>query len=60
MGSRVKWVAYIRFTQFGGPSMPPGDRVSDQDILTDIRSGMSQIRLLEKYRFVPKGITADF
>jgi hypothetical protein len=40
--------------------MPPGDRVSDQDILTDIRSGMSQIRLLEKYDLTPKQLQRVF
>ncbi len=40
--------------------MPPVRRVSFQDILTDIRSGMSQIRLLEKYDLTPKLLLGVF
>jgi hypothetical protein len=40
--------------------MSPGDRVSDQDILKDIRSGMSQISLLEKYDLSPRQLLRVF
>ena len=40
--------------------MPSGDRISFQDILKDIRSGMSQIRLLEKYHLSPRHLLRTF
>ncbi len=40
--------------------MPPEDRVSVQDVLKDIRSGMSQIRLLEKYDLSPRELLRVF
>ncbi len=60
MERMVKCVAYIRFTQFGGQSMPTVRKVSFQDILKDVRSGMSHMRLLEKYDLTPKQLLGVF
>jgi hypothetical protein len=40
--------------------MTPEKRASDQDLLADIRSGMSPIRLLEKYELSPRELLRTF
>ena len=40
--------------------MPPQKRISFQNILKDIRSGMSQIGLLEKYNLTPRELLRVF